>query len=87
MITGSRDSERNVYAIIPACLSRVMPPPAPLLSLTGRHYDSLFQQQFEPPVRELLDVRPDELWVIRMNPQRRDSEPTTLAEIAGGLAK
>ena len=46
----------------------------------GTYWDGLFSQN--PPVRELLDARPDELWVIQINPQRRDSEPTTLAEIA-----
>jgi NTE family protein len=46
----------------------------------GTYWDGLFSQN--PPVRELLDTRPDELWVIQINPQQRDSEPTTLAEIA-----
>lgn len=46
----------------------------------GTYWDGLFSQN--PPVRELLDAGPDELWVIQINPQQRDSEPTTLAEIA-----
>ena len=46
----------------------------------GTYWDGLFSQN--PPVRELLDAGPDELWVIQINPQRRDTEPTTLAEIA-----
>jgi NTE family protein len=46
----------------------------------GTYWDGLFSQN--PPVRELLDAEPDELWVIQINPQRRDTEPTTLAEIA-----
>lgn len=46
----------------------------------GTYWDGLFSQN--PPVRELLDVEPDELWVIQINPQRLDTEPTTLAEIA-----
>ena len=33
-------------------------------------------------VRELLETRPDEVWVIQINPQQLDTEPTTLAEIA-----
>ena len=37
-----------MHAIIPACLSQAMPQPVQSLSLTGRHYDSLFQQQFKP---------------------------------------
>ncbi len=46
----------------------------------GAYWDGLFSQN--PPVRELLDVKPDELWVIQINPQQLDTEPTTLAEIA-----
>lgn len=46
----------------------------------GTYWDGLFSQN--PPVRELLDVEPDELWVIQINPQQLDTEPTTLAEIA-----
>ncbi len=46
----------------------------------GMYWDGLFSQN--PPVRELLDADPDELWVIQINPQQRDTEPTTLAEIA-----
>ena len=46
----------------------------------GTYWDGLFSQN--PPVRELLDAGPDELWVIQINPRQRDTEPTTLAEIA-----
>jgi NTE family protein len=46
----------------------------------GTYWDGLFSQN--PPVRELLDAEPDELWVIQINPQEQDTEPTTLAEIA-----
>ena len=46
----------------------------------GKYWDGLFSQN--PPVRELLDVSPDELWVIQINPKHRDTEPTTLVEIA-----
>lgn len=46
----------------------------------GTYWDRLFSQN--PPVRELLDAGPDEPWVIQINPQQRDTEPTTLAEIA-----
>jgi NTE family protein len=46
----------------------------------GTYWDGLFSQN--PPVRELLEAEPDELWVIQINPQQRDTEPTTLAEIA-----
>jgi NTE family protein len=46
----------------------------------GTYWDGLFSQN--PPVRELLDSRPDELWVIQINPKRWDGEPRTMVEIA-----
>ena len=46
----------------------------------GTYWDGLFSQN--PPVRELVDTRPDELWVIQINPRRWDGEPKTVAEIA-----
>ncbi len=48
------------------------------------HWDGLFSQN--PPIDDLLnlsvDRKPDELWVIQINPQERDGEPQTLEEIA-----
>ena len=48
------------------------------------HWDGLFSQN--PPIDDLLTVdaarKPDELWVIQINPQERDGEPTSLEEIA-----
>ena len=46
----------------------------------GTYWDGLFSQN--PPVRELVDTRPDELWVIQINPKRWDDEPRTMVEIA-----
>ena len=46
----------------------------------GLYWDGLFSQN--PPVRELIDAAPDEIWVVQINPQRRDSEPRSVAEIA-----
>jgi NTE family protein len=46
----------------------------------GTYWDGLFSQN--PPVRELVDTRPDELWVVQINPRRWDGEPRTMAEIA-----
>ena len=49
------------------------------------HWDGLFSQN--PPIDDLMTVpvdrKPDELWVIQINPQERDGEPTSLEEIAG----
>ncbi len=46
----------------------------------GVYWDGLFSQN--PPVRNLLDTRPDELWVIQVNPTARAHEPTTVLDIA-----
>jgi NTE family protein len=43
-------------------------------------WDGLFSQI--PPVRELVDVRPDEIWVVQINPTRLDTEPRSALEIA-----
>lgn len=48
--------------------------------LDGRAYwDGLFSQN--PPVRELLDATPDEIWVIQVNPRQRPDEPRTVVDI------
>ena len=48
------------------------------------HWDGLFSQN--PPIDDLMTVdadrKPEELWVIQINPQERADEPTSLAEIA-----
>ncbi len=48
------------------------------------HWDGLFSQN--PPVSDLMhqpvERKPDELWVIQINPQELDGEPTSLEEIA-----
>jgi NTE family protein len=48
------------------------------------HWDGLFSQN--PPVRDLMDQpperKPDELWIIQINPQELDGEPTSSEEIA-----
>jgi NTE family protein len=46
----------------------------------GSYWDGLFSQN--PPVRELLDAQPDELWVIQINPTTRDSVPRSVLAIA-----
>lgn len=48
------------------------------------HWDGLFSQN--PPVGDLMDLpperKPKELWVIQVNPQRFEGEPTTSEVIA-----
>ncbi|GAA4557645.1 patatin-like phospholipase family protein [Pseudonocardia xishanensis] len=46
----------------------------------GTYWDGLFSQN--PPVRDLLDVEPDEIWVIQINPTAMDREPRSLVQIA-----
>jgi NTE family protein len=45
----------------------------------GAFWDGLFSQN--PPVRELLETKPDELWVIQINPTTRDTEPRSVLDI------
>jgi NTE family protein len=48
------------------------------------HWDGLFSQN--PPVGDLMsqpsERKPDELWIIQINPQELDGEPTSIEEIA-----
>ena len=48
------------------------------------HWDGLFSQN--PPVSDLMhqpvERKPDELWIVQINPQELDGEPTTIEEIA-----
>jgi len=48
------------------------------------HWDGLFSQN--PPVNDLMvgdgDRKPEELWVVQINPQERESVPKTAGEIA-----
>src|SRR5215208_930293 len=46
----------------------------------GTYWDGLFSQN--PPVRELTDERPDEIWVVQINPKELETEPRTVTEIA-----
>jgi NTE family protein len=51
----------------------------------GIYWDGLFSQN--PPIRGFLsgkesrDAKPDEIWVIQINPDRRSGEPTTASDI------
>jgi NTE family protein len=44
-------------------------------------WDGLFTTN--PPVRELTNLapRPEEIWIVEVNPQRRESEPRTIPDI------
>ncbi len=50
-----------------------------------QYWDGLFSQN--PPIRDLLagvptERKPEEIWLVRINPQRREEVPTTLDAIA-----
>ena len=46
----------------------------------GLYWDGLFSQN--PPIKELTDEEPDEIWVIQINPKELRDEPRTVSEIA-----
>ena len=45
----------------------------------GVYWDGLFSQN--PPIRELPKAKPDEIWVIQIDPQKRDEEPKSMTDI------
>jgi len=76
--------------------SAAIPPVFRAIAAGGSYYwDGLFSRN--PPIREFTDLaareRPDEIWVIRINPRRRERVPVAVPEIvdrrnelAGNLA-
>ncbi|MBK8176857.1 MAG: hypothetical protein IPK66_16830 [Rhodospirillales bacterium] len=53
----------------------------------GVYWDGLYSQN--PPISDFFDLgeggvedKPDEIWLIRINPEARDSEPRTLLDIS-----
>ena len=65
--------------------SAAVPALFPAVEIDGdEHWDGLFSQN--PPIRDLYHVpperKPDELWVVQINPQTREGEPTSMREIA-----
>lgn len=75
------DGEITVEALL---ASAAVPNLFPAVEIDGQyHWDGLFSQN--PPVRDLMrverDRRPEELWIIQINPQTRKGEPRTVEEI------
>ena len=63
--------------------SAAVPPIFRAVKANGRLYwDGLFSTN--PPVREFTDLaeRPDEIWVVQINPQHRNEEPRSVHAIA-----
>ena len=62
--------------------SAAVPPLFRAVNADGRLYwDGLFSTN--PPVREFMDLpeKPEEIWVVQINPQRRQAEPRSMSEI------
>jgi NTE family protein len=75
---SSRRREITVDAVL---ASAAVPLLFRAAEVDGRYYwDGLFSQN--PPVRELPDAGPEEIWVIRINPRARATVPKTVADIA-----
>jgi NTE family protein len=83
---GTFDTFTNGDVTADAVLaSAAVPQLFPAVEIDGdEHWDGLFSQN--PPIRDLFHVpperKPDELWVVQVNPQTRDGEPTSMREIA-----
>jgi NTE family protein len=45
----------------------------------GVYWDGLFSQN--RPVRDLTGAKPDEIWVIQIDPKRREEEPKSMVDI------
>ena len=61
--------------------SAAIPTVFPAIHTDGETFwDGLFSQN--PPVRELLEAQPDELWVIQINPTTMEREPRSGIDIA-----
>ena len=75
---SSRRGEITVNAVL---ASAAVPLLFRAVEERGRLYwDGLFSQN--PPVRELPDAGPEEIWVVRINPRARATEPKTVGDIA-----
>ncbi len=93
LIVGTVDIESGTFetftngAVTPEAVlaSAAVPQLFPAVEIDGdEHWDGLFSQN--PPIRDLFHVpptrKPDELWIVQINPQTRDGEPTSMWEIA-----
>ncbi len=76
------DGESEAFSLEDVVASAAVPP----LFRAVRARDALWWDGLyahNPPVSALLDLpeKPEEIWVIRLNPRHRDSEPRTVEEI------
>jgi NTE family protein len=91
-----RNAEITVEKILASCAIPAMFR-AVQIGEEGVYWDGLFSQN--PPIRDFMrefpdaSAKPDEIWLIQINPQRRERVPTNMAdisdrrnELAGNLA-
>ena len=75
---SSRRNEITLDAVLASC---AVPPLFRAVHTAGSYFwDGLFSQN--PPLRELPEAEPEEIWVVRINPLRTTREPRSIAEIA-----
>jgi NTE family protein len=80
------DSENGEISVETLLASAALPALFRAVPLAGRLYwDGLFSQN--PPIREFVstpqqaDEKPDEIWIVQINPQTRDAEPRAPEDI------
>jgi NTE family protein len=79
-----RDAEVTAEKILASCALPMMFR-AVRIGEDGVYWDGLFSQN--PPIRDFMrefpdsTTKPDEIWLIQINPQRREHEPTAMADI------
>ncbi|AQL42539.1 patatin [Halorientalis sp. IM1011] len=92
LVVGAVDIEAGTFEtftggdVTPTAVlaSAAVPHLFPAVEIDGdSHWDGLFSQN--PPIRDLFHVpyerKPEELWVVRINPQTRSGNPTSMREI------
>jgi NTE family protein len=79
-----RDAEITAEKILASCALPVLFR-AVQIGNEGVYWDGLFSQN--PPIRDFMrkfpdaTTKPDEIWLIQINPQRREHAPTAMADI------
>ena len=79
-----RDAEVTVEKILASCALPLLFR-AVQIGEDGVYWDGLFSQN--PPIRDFMRefpnarAKPDEIWLIQINPQRREHMPTKMADI------
>ena len=79
-----RDAEITAEKILASCALPVLFR-AVRIGDEGVYWDGLFSQN--PPIRDFMrefpdaTTKPDEIWLIQINPQRREHEPKAMADI------